>query len=243
MKILNQTRYEYLGRNYRRLKKRGLMFLLVALVGTVSLLAIIPLLGIIVGGIFGVIALKNFDEAENFKRGKEGEKAVVNTLQELDDSWWLINDVKITKKGGNIDHILLSPKGVFVLEAKNYEGSIRCYQDEWSKRRKRRKRFIPRYFPIESVSKQARFEAFSLRRLLRMKAKLDIGVVPICVFTNPEVKLKVIKPRVKVLKIRHLTKFLQKIKPKQPLSEKELGLISQCILEKNRIELKSINRM
>jgi len=232
MKVLNQTRYEYLEGNYRRLRKRGWVVLLIGIGVGLLLLSIVPVLGIIVLALSSVLGIKDLKEADGYKKGVRGEKMVVNFLQELDDSWWLINDVKITKKGGNIDHILVSPKGVFVLETKNYEGSIRCYQDEWSKRRKHKRKFMPRYFPIGSVSKQAKFEALSLRRFLKMKAKIDIPVTPICVFTNPEVKLKIIRPTVKIIKLKDLVKFLQSTKPERLLKEKEINLISQCILGK-----------
>lgn len=234
MKILNQTHHEYLEGKHQCLKKQSLIYLLIAL-GVMAVFFILKqFLCLIIALIFFSLGIAKLGKANDYKKGIDGEKAVINRLQELDDSWLLINDVKIIKRGGNIDHILLSPKGVFVLETKNYEGSIRCYQDDWSKKRRHRKKFIPGYFPIRSISKQVKSEAFSLRRLIKIKAKLDIPVIPICVFANPEVKLKLIKPTIIVLKIKDLVKWLQKFRAPRILSEQEINLISKCILEKTK---------
>jgi hypothetical protein len=54
-------------------------------------------------------------------------------LKRLDDSHYLINDVILPSSRGNIDHILLTPKGIFAIETKHWDGEIIC-QIELSKR-------------------------------------------------------------------------------------------------------------
>lgn len=61
-------------------------------------------------------------------KGKFGEKQVSTKLNKLDpEKYILLNDLYIPKKDGSttqIDHILISHKGLFVLETKNYQGWI-----------------------------------------------------------------------------------------------------------------------
>ncbi|WP_180953524.1 NERD domain-containing protein [Bacillus sp. T33-2] len=61
-------------------------------------------------------------------RGRFGEKQVSNLLNNLDDTKYiLLNDLYIPKENGQttqIDHVLVSHKGLFVIETKNYKGWI-----------------------------------------------------------------------------------------------------------------------
>lgn len=61
-------------------------------------------------------------------KGWLGEKQVSNLLNKLDpENYILLNDLYIPKENGQttqIDHILISHKGLFVIETKNYKGWI-----------------------------------------------------------------------------------------------------------------------
>lgn len=61
-------------------------------------------------------------------KGAIGEKQIVKELQKLDSAhYFLMNDLYIPKKDGTtsqIDHLVLSEKGIFVIETKNYQGWI-----------------------------------------------------------------------------------------------------------------------
>lgn len=61
-------------------------------------------------------------------KGKIGEQSVVNKLSKLDKNKYIIlNDVTVPKATGGttqIDHIIISIYGIFVIETKNYRGWI-----------------------------------------------------------------------------------------------------------------------
>ncbi|MBU8878248.1 NERD domain-containing protein [Bacillus sp. FJAT-29790] len=61
-------------------------------------------------------------------KGLAGEKQVIKTLSALDPATYtILNDLYIPTENGKtsqIDHLVLSPKGIFVIETKNYTGWI-----------------------------------------------------------------------------------------------------------------------
>jgi hypothetical protein len=66
------------------------------------------------------------------RRRRLGERLVVDLLRGLPDDYWLVNDVTLGLARGSIDHVLIGPCGVVVLETKRVAGSIQCRDDEWS---------------------------------------------------------------------------------------------------------------
>ena len=73
-----------------------------------------------------------------YSGGWQGEKQVAALLtSKLNDDYYLLNDLYLREGGGDIDHIVLGPNGVFVLETKNWSGSISCNGDEWQRVGKR----------------------------------------------------------------------------------------------------------
>ena len=69
-----------------------------------------------------------------YNGGLQGEKTVIKHLNKtLNDEYYLLNDVYMHNGGGDIDHIVLGPNGVFVLETKNWSGKITCNGDDWQR--------------------------------------------------------------------------------------------------------------
>ena len=73
------------------------------------------------------------DDLNNFIYGALGEQKVVKTLETLSDEYFLINDFTVSFspaiynrqendyiKSVQIDHILVAPSGVFLIETKNW---------------------------------------------------------------------------------------------------------------------------
>ena len=67
---------------------------------------------------------RHFSKAEII--GKKGERQVARILIRLPDDYTVFNDVYINVDGhdNQIDHIVLSPYGIFVIETKRYSGWI-----------------------------------------------------------------------------------------------------------------------
>lgn len=59
-------------------------------------------------------------KCEDYNKGLLGEKSVTEVLKSLGSDSYVINDVMLHRPFGNIDHILISRYGIFVIETKNW---------------------------------------------------------------------------------------------------------------------------
>jgi hypothetical protein len=70
------------------------------------------------------------DEEERLAAGAAGERLVADELgRALDDQWTLLRGYR--NRRGEIDHVLLGPRGLFAIEVKNQNATIDCAGDEW----------------------------------------------------------------------------------------------------------------
>jgi len=69
-------------------------------------------------------------------RGKMGERTVASMLYQLPQEYRIFNDIYIQREGRStqIDHVVVSPYGVFCIETKNYSGLIygSTHSDQWT---------------------------------------------------------------------------------------------------------------
>jgi Nuclease-related domain len=74
-------------------------------------------------GKWGVQKIDAIDRQRmSWRKGAIGEALVAGTLASLPDDFVVINDV--SKRFGNIDHVVVGPTGVYVIDAKNWRGII-----------------------------------------------------------------------------------------------------------------------
>lgn len=174
------------------------------------LLSLIPL----VGGYFYL------NKYRTYRGGWEGEKRVAKLLKNtLSDDYCLVNEVRLDK-GSDMDHLVLGPNGIFVIETKNWSGKVTCYGDEWQ--RQDRNKFNG------SPSKQVKKNTTKIKRLLEAHPVLrihGIWVEPIVVFTNDNVELHLNKPTVTVLRLQELPSYITKYKNYNPYTTRQLELI------------------
>lgn len=68
-------------------------------------------------------------------RGEKGEEKVIDVLSDIKDYHHLLNNIVIvnphSEMSHQIDHILIHPHGLFVLETKNYYGDISYSDHNW----------------------------------------------------------------------------------------------------------------
>jgi hypothetical protein len=137
---------------------------------------------------------------------------------------------------GNIDHVVLGPNGVFVIETKNYGGNIICYGDEWSRQYTSKKpgsfsRFI--HFELGSPSKQAKRNSMRIKRVIESSKTFKsrrIWVEGIVVFANQNADLNINNPTLPILKIGELPSFIVTRKSSIQFTLQEIELMGKEIL-------------
>ncbi len=162
-----------------------------------------------------------------YKGGLEGEKRVAKLLSaSLSDDYILINGVQLSDDYGDIDHIILGPNGLFVLETKNWKGKITCHGDEWQREGRRNFKTSP--------SRQVKKNTAKIKRLLESSKSirpLSIYVEGIIVFTNNHASLNLNNPTVLALKLRQLPNHITMQKGISTYSQQQLEAIGKVILK------------
>lgn len=111
-------------------------------------------------------------------RGEKGEEKVINALTDIKEHHHLLNNIVIVNPHSGmshqIDHILIHPHGLFVIETKNYYGDISYAGNNWYVSIRGNKKKIPN--PLL----QNKSHAVELYRALGGKYK----IIPIEVFVK-----------------------------------------------------------
>ena len=141
-----------------------------------------------------------------YSGGVEGEKQVAQLLSRtLSNDYYLVNDLYLQgSRGGDIDHVVLGPNGIFVLETKNWSGKITVVEDLWHRAGKRNLHGSP--------SRQAKNNAGKIKRLIDMSSKLrglELGVAGIVVLTNRHASVQLNSPTVPILRLHQLPDYIK----------------------------------
>ena len=105
----------------------GVILCLIGLVG----FFVISYLSIIIFAIGIKLLLDAYNKKENWNKGIKGGYIVANYLNQLPEDYSVFNDVKFPGSYGNLDHIVIGPNGIFVIETKNYKGFFIIEDKEW----------------------------------------------------------------------------------------------------------------
>ena len=93
-----------------------------------SLLA--PRLGLVLGGLAAVAAgwglrFRPSPEAVAWRRGAVGERRTAHLLAPLErHGWAVLHDLAVPGSQANLDHLVIGPGGVFVIDSKQYRGRL-----------------------------------------------------------------------------------------------------------------------
>ncbi len=162
-----------------------------------------------------------------YRGGWEGEKQVAKLLsQTLSDDYYLLNDLYLRDGGGDIDHIVLGPNGVFVLETKNWSGNFSCNGDEWQRAGKGNFSGSP--------SRQVKRNAAKIQDIIDNSPNLrgmSIWVEGIVVFTNNHAILHIKNSAVAVLRLSQLPNFVNSVRRSSHFSREQLETIVQQLLK------------
>jgi hypothetical protein len=162
---------------------------------------------------------------QSYKYGFAGERHVTQLLKSaLPDDYYLINNVIPRQGHGNIDHVVLSPRGIFVIETKNWSGKITCHANQWSRKR-------------GNPSKQVKVNALRIKDIICSMGQFNsrkIWVEAIVVFSNYNAKLSISEPTVEIKRPYELPRYLLEYKGSTQFSLHELDLMGKEILRQTK---------
>lgn len=175
-------------------------------------------------------------------KGKRGETHVHNILAQLPEGHTVLDDVVLKTSNGTtqIDHVVVSQYGVFVIETKNYRGEI--YGDdsrqEWTQIIVTDVRYRKKWYKTYSyVTKNHFYNPVkqSLSHMYAIKKALkewpNLRVVPIVVFTGNAV-LNNVSSQHHVIYDDQLLATIQSYSMPY-LSDADVGQVINCLAQKN----------
>ena len=170
---------------------------------------------VFVGIIYWVKAMGNkadayADRALDARRGAVAEEDVGNLLGELPAGYYVVHD--FVSKRGNIDHIVISTKGILTIETKSHRGVVSC-EGEMLKRDGK---------PFEKdFIKQAWAEAYSIRDLLTSHGISAPKPQPVLLFANADVQVRQQVKGVEIISRRYLPLYLKRLQNRLSSNETE----------------------
>ena len=140
-----------------------------------------PWLGGLVTGVLltFLIAMRESPPAwiENYQVGAWGEERTAKALAPLLKAGWVVlHDLNRFKS--NLDHVIVGPAGVFVLDTKNLHGSVTVDGDTLSLTRPGETRVA---YANDNLARSARRQGWDLNRLLKQRCNLSPWVSAVVV--------------------------------------------------------------
>ena len=67
--------------------------------------------------------------ADNYEKGAAGEVAVARVLSDLTDEFVVLHDLDVPGSKANVDHLVIGPTGVFMIDTKRWSGRLTAGDD------------------------------------------------------------------------------------------------------------------
>ncbi len=143
----------------------GVIILLIGISGFILFMGILGLLQLSLFALLVIVGLiiskYGWFKRRIWSKGAKGEKIVAKKLKKLPKKYTAIRDVKIPNMGGDIDHVVVGPTGIYVIETKNYKPTYIPDEDCWYHTSGRVSQLNP--------AKQVKLQASKLNNFLKPK--------------------------------------------------------------------------
>lgn len=191
--------------------------------------------------ILGIIVLVSLLKIFKPKiKGYIGEKSIVFLLNRLPKSYVTLNDILIETQSGSsqIDHIVVSQFGVFVLETKNYKG--------WIYGKENQKRWTQNIYGNKYYFQNPLHQNYGhIKRLQEIKGLESIDFKSLVLFSGEATLKNEIDNVIYFSKVNNwITKFKEIIYDEKEVEEIKNAIINNNILDKKsrRNHIKNINK-
>jgi len=157
--------------------------------------------------------------AKDADRGAHAEEVVADKLKDLPDSYHAFHD--ITFDGFNLDHVIVGPGGIFVVETKSHSGEVDSKGDTLLLNGKP---------PPKNFLNQAWSQTYQLRDFIYSKTSRKWEVIPVLCFTRAYVKVRQPVKGIEVVSGKYLVPHFSK--QKQTLSLAEIEVVTRVLQDK-----------
>ncbi len=160
-------------------------------------------------------------QPNSYAKGILGEQDVAARLEPLTrTAWRVLNSVQVTEYGGDIDHVLVGPPGVFTINTKHHAGQRVDVKADTI--------WVGRY--PKDYAHQAKEEAHTATNRLRFASGLHVTVLPVIVIlVGPDGRLRIKSrpPGVTVLAGEDVPAYFAQLHP--IYSAAEVELLHECL--------------
>jgi len=119
----------------------------------------VELVGLAVAALVGwQLRFRPSEQARTWQRGAHGERHTAHLLRRLTrDGYVVFHDLAVPDSDANVDHLVIGPTGVFVIDSKQWSGSVHQSADglAWHN-----------HYPLDRTLETVRWEAQVIGRLL-----------------------------------------------------------------------------
>jgi hypothetical protein len=108
------------------------------------------------------LRFRPFEQVTAWRRGVEGERRTARLLERLTrDGYVVFHDLAVPGSPANVDHLVIGPSGVFVIDSKQWSGSVHQTADRlvWHN-----------HHPLDRMLETVRWEAEAISRILGTRA-------------------------------------------------------------------------
>jgi hypothetical protein len=172
------------------------------------------------------------DLRNTLNAGLRGQRSTVEILSFLDDSYYLINNLKLPGRADDVDHIVVGPNGVFALETKNHRGRIFFEDGQWFQAKTSRNGRPQPKEAIRDPARQLKRNVDYLRACINetdpaLSRRVRLWIEGAVAFTHPAVNLD-LPPTIQatlpfpVLQARDLPAHILQHVPRRPLAKAEV---------------------
>ena len=153
-----------------------------------------------------------------FRKGGEGEALTADAVSDLPNTYSVFHDLTHPSIGGNIDHIVVGPTGVFALETKNWKGMVKLSGQGMVT--------VDGKHDHTRDGKAILGRAMTLSKKIEALSNIKIFVQAVMVFPNASVSVTPdTRCALTVLRLDLLEGFLKKPSPR-PLTPQQVDTIS-----------------
>ncbi|HNS80922.1 MAG TPA: nuclease-related domain-containing protein [Kiritimatiellia bacterium] len=196
---------------------------------------------LVAGGILLLLAIghraqlkENFRDAGSVRAGQAGESRVSRMLAKmLPGNMYIINDLTV-KFGGTsaqIDHLVVGPKGLFVIETKNWSGTVRGDErrDMWEQIPSHgRKKIIKVGNPVAQNERHVNV----LRRWLRARGSAWNDLYSVVTILSPHTRLEIDNQTTPLLPVKATARFIERFQAPALHSAREVREMVDLLLRK-----------